>query len=232
MIGDFDLFIDIIPEIEFISPARRIEDTDQRYFDIEAAVTELYASDSIVLLHNDKSLPFEFDENQGKITQRVELNRGENRIEILAFPLGDELIYTQAAIINYLTKASSVGGMSTNNEIKHVMEDVPIAVETEPEQNIDAIFDLDEKEEIIEVPAKEETEKPVEINLVNTAKAGYESENVGSTCQSDLIESYTFTITPSVLINWTTSWYLAMLAVGLKSIFLLQKDLYSQQPRH
>lgn len=192
--GDFDLFTELIPEIEFIEPAERITDTKERYFDFAAQVMELYASDSIVLLHNEQSIDFEFDENLGEISQRIELNRGENKIEIIAFPLGDETIYSEAAIVNYNTKVNPTN--TPKKKIKKpVVKPKPVVVETEPEPEEEDIFEI---EEPVDDP---EPVEPLEINLANTAKAGYNSDKVGAACQSNYVSNYTFTLTPSSLIK-------------------------------
>jgi len=120
------------------------------------------------------------------LEQDLSLERGDNEIALYAYT-EDGGVYSDMAIVSYeLAEASPSPKKST-----YVAPVATKKPEPKPKSDLDDVF-----------VSKKETKKAVaNEKLTEFAKAGYRAEGITEACRSDLIESYSFTITPSKLVR-------------------------------
>ncbi|HKK38087.1 MAG TPA: hypothetical protein VJ949_01560 [Cryomorphaceae bacterium] len=201
--GDFEVFDEVLPSVSFIQPSGRMVETESRTFKLEASLTEIYNSDSIVLKVNGDLTEFNFDEATGALEQELRLANGANEVELMAYT-EDGSVYSDMALISYQTSRPSPGKTSAVTTTVNLNKEKP-----KSESELDNVFSSNENskpepktepEPVPEPKTKSEPEE-VNVNLTDFAKAGYRSDGVNEACLSDPVETYSFTITPSKLVR-------------------------------
>jgi hypothetical protein len=187
--GEYKVIDDFNPTITFITPADKRSETEDMSYGLKASLNEIYSSDSIVLLLNGKKADFTFDEITGVLASDLRLTKGSNEIELAAYTDDGEM-YAEMVLIEY--KIESIASESTPY-VPPAQNKKNTVVETKS-NNIPPPAG---KPKTDPKPNTEETKK----NLNEFAKAGYRSDGVNETCRDELIEKYSFTITPSRLIR-------------------------------
>lgn len=196
--GDFEVFEDVLPSIGFVNPRGRIEESESRKFNLEASLTEIYNSDSIVLKVNGNPTDFEYDEVTGVLQKELSLTKGDNEIALFAYT-EDGGVYSEMAQISYNPSVASISPQkkTASTPVKKKKD------EPQSESELDDIFTSTSTGE--SEPKAEEKPKPksaeAKKNLTEFAKAGYRSDDIDDSCRNDLVENYSFNVTPSKMVR-------------------------------
>ncbi len=192
--GDFEVFEEALPSVDFINPSASVEESESRNFNLEASLTEIYSSDSIVLKVNGELTDFNFDEVTGALEKKLSLANGENEIALFAYT-EDGGVYSEMALISHYPSVA-LSNPKKNTSAPRVKKEEPPS-----ETKLDEIFNSPDGPEPKSEPEPDPKTAETTKNLTQIAKAGYRSDGINDSCRNDLVESYSFNVTPTKLVR-------------------------------
>lgn len=168
--------IQVAPDLNFLSPPSSFEETSASNYSIVVQTTNIFSSSELTLAVNYVPQEFEFNGMTGQLLAEVKLDKGENRIEVLAKIDGQEDEFSKLA---YIVNGSGGEKPTTTRKKKKPKPD-PVP-DPSPEQ--------DKKEEAPPVEAA------CEINY-EIGAAAFPSRKAETDCAVPHGTEYTLTITP------------------------------------
>jgi hypothetical protein len=189
--------VSVTKPFEVMAPIGKDIKTKDRNIELKMR-TELWdesALDGITVMFNGKRVnDLALDLDKALTTAQLNLKKGENTIEIMA-EIGGEVFEEKLNILRMVDEPVKQNNKTANNS-KDKIEKVEIVNPKNKDDGGMGKTTVDKEEPVKPTPPVKPTTPAFGENL-EQAKAAYSSELVTNACLNDLVDNYSFTITPT-----------------------------------